>query len=49
LIAVFVRREAVLTSQIEGTERTLDELFQFEISPEGMERPRDLKEIVNYV
>ncbi|HVC75229.1 MAG TPA: Fic/DOC family N-terminal domain-containing protein, partial [Candidatus Micrarchaeaceae archaeon] len=49
LIAVYVRREAVLSSQIEGTQGTLDELFQFEVSPEGMERPRDLEEIVNYV
>jgi Fic family protein len=48
-IAVYVRREAVLSSQIEGTQGTLDELFQFEVSPEGMERPRDLEEIVNYV
>lgn len=48
-VAIYVRREAVLSSQIEGTQGTLEELFQFEVSPDGSERPRDLEEMVNYV
>jgi Fic family protein len=48
-VAVYVRREAIVSSQIEGTQASLDELFQFEIDPSGVQRPRDLEEVVQYV
>ncbi len=34
-IYAFVRKEAVVSSQIEGTEATLDDLLTFEATPEG--------------
>lgn len=44
----FVRKEAVITSQIEGTQSTLVDLLQFESEPSG--RPvDDLKEVFNYL
>jgi Fic family protein len=44
----FVRKEAVLTSQIEGTEATLTELLQYESSDD--EKPSaDVEEISNYI
>src|ERR1700678_1088247 len=32
-VAMYVRREAVLSSQIEGTQSTLDDVLAFEIDP----------------
>jgi Fic family protein len=43
----FVRKEAVVSSQIEGTQATLVDLFQFE--NEDKESNADLEEICNYV
>jgi len=44
----FVRKEAVLTSQIEGTQATLTELLQYESSDD--EKPSaDVEEISNYI
>lgn len=49
LINPFVRREAVLSSQIEGTQTSLSELFFFEAA-ERSEAPRsDVEEVVNYI
>jgi Fic family protein len=54
LIAPFVRREAVLSSQIEGTQASLSDLFFFESgrafakSP-GAAPPADVREVANYV
>jgi Fic family protein len=46
---MYVRQEAVLSSQIEGTQSTLEDVLQFEIDT-GLEgRPKDIKEVVNYV
>ena len=48
LIRPFVRREAVLSSRIEGTQASISELFQYEAS--GSRRPRgDVEEVANYV
>ena len=48
LIRPFVRREAVLSSRIEGTQATLGELLAAEAG--AVERsPRDLREVANYV
>ena len=48
-VAMFVRQEAVLSSQIEGTQSTLDDVLLFELDEEGAELPKDIGEVVNYV
>lgn len=48
-VAMYVRQEAVLSSQIERTQSTLEDVLQFEIDPQGEELPRDVEEVVNYV
>lgn len=48
-VAMYVRREAVLSSQIEGTQSTLDDVLAFELDPKGQEVPQDVDEVVNYV
>ncbi|MHB8575831.1 MAG: Fic family protein [Dehalococcoidia bacterium] len=48
-VAMYVRREAVLSSQIEGTQSTLDDILTFELDPERAGQPRDVHEVVNYV
>ena len=48
-VAMYVRREAVLSSQIEGTQSTLDDLLAVELQPRAAEIARDVDEIVNYV
>jgi len=47
-VAMYVRREAVLSSQIEGTESTLEDLLEFELG-KGHQEPPDVIEVVNYV
>lgn len=44
----FVRKEAVISSQIEGTQATLEDVVQFEAT-QVSERPDDVEEICNYV
>lgn len=44
----FVRKEAVLTSQIEGTQATLRDVLTFEAT-EQTDRPEDVEEVCNYV
>ena len=48
-VAMYVRREAVFSSQIEGTQSTLDDLLAVELRPKVAEIARDVDEIVNYV
>ncbi len=48
-VAMYVRREAVLSSQIEGTQSTLDDVLAFELDPKTRDVPKDVEEIVNYV
>jgi len=48
-VAMYVRREAVLSSQIEGTQSTLDDVLAFELDEVGREFPRDVEEVANYV
>ena len=48
-ISMYVRQEAVLSSQIEGTQSTLEDVLQFEIDSKGREFPKDVQEVVNYV
>lgn len=48
-VAMYVRQEAVLSSQIEGTQSTLEDVLQFEAAARGQDIPRDVEEVVNYV
>jgi len=48
-VAMYVRREAVLSSQIEGTQSTLEDVLTFELDAKGRELPKDVEEVVNYV
>jgi Fic family protein len=48
-VSMYVRHEAVLSSQIEGTQSTLEDVLQFEIDANGQEHPKDVEEVVNYV
>lgn len=48
-VAMYVRQEAVLSSQIEGTQSTLEDVLQFEINASGRDRPKDVEEVVNYI
>ena len=48
-VAMYVRREAVLSSQIEGTQSTLDDVLAYELEGESKELPADVHEVVNYV
>jgi Fic family protein len=44
----FVRKEALITSQIEGTQATLRDVLAFEAG-QAPERPDDIREVCNYV
>ncbi len=48
-VAMYVRHEAVLSSQIEGTQSTLEDVLEFEAESPREERPEDVEEVVNYV
>ena len=48
-VAMYVRQEAVLSSQIEGTQSTLEDVLEFEASGAVPENPDDVSEVVNYV
>ncbi len=47
-VGMYVRREAVLSSQIEGTQSTLDDILAFELG-HGAKHHDDAGEVVNYV
>src|SRR5438128_10338593 len=49
LIRPFIRREAVLSSRIEGTQATLGELLAAEAGAVVERSPDDLREVANYV
>lgn len=44
----FVRKEAVVSSQIEGTQATLQDVLNYEATDQA-ERPDDVEEVCNYV
>lgn len=48
-VAMYVRREAVLSSQIEGTQSTLEDVLNFELGGGQVGLPDDVEEVVNYV
>jgi Fic family protein len=47
-VAMYVRYEAVLSSQIEDTQSTLEDILGFESDPKA-NHPKDVEEIVNYI
>lgn len=49
LAGTLARREAVLSSRIEGTLATLSELAVFEVAPSLKHRGADVREVANYV
>jgi Fic family protein len=49
LLRPFIRREAVLSSRIEGTQATLGELLAAEAGAAVERSPDDLREVANYV
>lgn len=48
-VAMYVRREAVDSSQIEGTQSSLQDVLAFELDPRTHDIPDDVEEVVNYV
>ena len=47
-IAMFVRKEALLSSQIEGTQASLEDIFEYE-SGDKPENINDVAEVINYI
>ena len=48
-VGMYVKKEAVLSSQIEGTQASLTDVLRFDIGEGGEERRLDVEEVVNYV
>ncbi len=48
-VYMYVRKEAVLSSQIEGTQSSLQDLLAAEANIFAPNRPKDVAEVVNYV
>ncbi len=48
-VFMYVRKEAVLSSQIEGTQSSLNDLLAAEASILSSDQPKDVDEVVNYV
>jgi Fic family protein len=48
-IYAFVRKEAVLSSQIEGTQATLVDLLEYEADKEDRKPGEDVREVCNYI
>lgn len=48
-VSMYVRREAVLSSQIEGTQSTLEDLLELELERDSRNQLSDAFEIANYV
>lgn len=48
-VFMYVRKEAVLSSQIEGTQSSLNDLLEAEAAIHDADRPSDVSEVINYV
>jgi Fic family protein len=48
-VFMYVRKEAVLSSQIEGTQASISDLIKAEADIFDAERPSDVAEVINYV
>ena len=49
LVTMYVRKEAVLSSQIEGTQASLVDVLEYETNAGGRQLPEDVLETYNYV
>lgn len=48
-VAMYIHKEAVLSSQIEGTQASLIDVLAFEADAALPENPQDIEEVVNYI
>jgi len=48
-VYAFMRQEAVLSSQIEGTQASLEDLFEFEAAAQNTSTESDIVEVINYL
>ena len=48
-VAMYVRKEAVLSSQIEGTQASLIDVLEYEANAGRQKIPNDVPEVINYV
>ena len=48
-VAMYVRKEAVFSSQIEGTQASLTDLLEYEAEAARKDTPADVPDVVNYV
>jgi Fic family protein len=48
-VFMYVRKEAVLSSQIEGTQASLIDVLEFEAQTLESDHPQDVAEVVNYI
>ena len=48
-VFMYIRKEAVLSSQIEGTQSSLNDLLEAEAAIADTQRPGDVSEVLNYV
>ncbi len=48
-LSMYIRREAVLSSRIEGTQSTIDDLLAAEANLANPPQPADVQEVANYV
>lgn len=48
-VFMYVRKEAVLSSQIEGTQSSINDILKLEAQVFDPERPHDVNEVLNYV
>ncbi|MDC0711598.1 Fic/DOC family N-terminal domain-containing protein [Stigmatella sp. ncwal1] len=48
-VSMYVRQEAVLSSQIAGTQSTLEDVLEYEMDAQGPKRSKDAEEVINYV
>ncbi len=48
IIAMYVRKEALLSSQIEGTQASLEDIFEYE-NQIPVKNINDVKEVVDYI
>ncbi len=48
-VFMYVRKEAVLSSQIEGTQSSINDVLELEAKIQDHRRPKDVDEVLNYV
>ncbi|WP_245587657.1 Fic family protein [Calidithermus chliarophilus] len=49
LVMMYIRAEAVLSSQIEGTQASLDDVLRAEANLANPDAPGDVQEVINYI